>query len=111
MTLQMAPGGHWLGYVVAVVSGGFTVFTDRLKADLPLDAAYANELEVVDGRFTGELLGEIVDREAKARLLRSIATEQGLRGQHAVAPGRGDRVFFFSRWLTPRKSRSMPMSK
>ena len=78
-----------LGYVVAVVSGGFTVFTDRLKADLPLDAAYANELEVVDGRFTGELLGEIVDREAKARLLRSIATEQGVPIEQTVAVGDG----------------------
>jgi phosphoserine phosphatase len=78
-----------LGYVVAVVSGGFTVFTDRLKADLGLDAAHANELEVVDGRFTGEVVGEIVDREAKARLLREIAEAQGIPIEQTVAVGDG----------------------
>ena len=78
-----------LGYVVAVVSGGFTVFTDRLQADLGLDAAFANELEVVDGRFTGEVVGEIVDREAKARLLKAIAADQGVPIEQTVAVGDG----------------------
>ncbi|MEM9464028.1 MAG: phosphoserine phosphatase SerB [Actinomycetota bacterium] len=78
-----------LGYVVAVVSGGFTVFTDRLQADLGLDSAHANELEVVDGRFTGEVIGEIVDRDAKARLLREIAAHQGVPIEQTVAVGDG----------------------
>ncbi|MEM8708965.1 MAG: phosphoserine phosphatase SerB, partial [Actinomycetota bacterium] len=78
-----------LGYVTAVVSGGFTVFTDRLRDDLGLDAAHANELEVVDGRFTGEVVGRIVDREAKADLLRSIADHAGVPIEQTVAVGDG----------------------
>ena len=78
-----------LGYVVAVVSGGFTVFTDRLQADLGLDSAHANQLEVIDGVFTGEVVGEIVDRDAKARLLREIAEAQGIPIEQTVAVGDG----------------------
>ena len=80
---------HRLGYHVAVVSGGFTVFTDRLRADLGLDAAYANELEVVDGRFTGEVVGRIIDREAKADLLQTIANDAGIPIEQTVAVGDG----------------------
>lgn len=78
-----------LGYHVAVVSGGFTVFTDRLKADLDLDAAYANELEVVDGHFTGEVVGPVIDRDAKAALLETIATQAGIPMEQTVAVGDG----------------------
>lgn len=78
-----------LGYVVAVVSGGFTVFTDRLRDDLGLDAAFANELEVIDGRFTGNVVGEIVDRERKATLLGSIAADAGVPIEQTVAVGDG----------------------
>ena len=78
-----------LGYVVAVVSGGFTVFTERIQADLGFHSHHANELEVIDGRFTGEVVGEIVDREAKARLLRTIADEQGIPIEQTVAVGDG----------------------
>jgi phosphoserine phosphatase len=78
-----------LGYVVAVVSGGFTVFTDRLREDLGLDAAYANELEIVDGAFTGEVIGDIVDRDRKAALLREIANEAGVPIEQTVAVGDG----------------------
>ena len=56
-----------MGFSVAVVSGGFTVFTDRLKAELGLDHAHANTLEIVDGRLTGEVVGPIVDRAAQGR--------------------------------------------
>lgn len=78
-----------LGYVVAVVSGGFTVFTDRLRDDLGLDAAYANQLEIVDGCFTGEVIGDIVDRDRKAALLRDIADEAGVPIEQTVAVGDG----------------------
>ncbi|HEU4547563.1 MAG TPA: phosphoserine phosphatase SerB, partial [Microlunatus sp.] len=62
-----------MGFSVAVVSGGFTVFTDRLKAELGLDHAHANTLEIIDGRLTGEVVGPIVDRARKAELLAEIA--------------------------------------
>ncbi|MEQ8841703.1 MAG: phosphoserine phosphatase SerB [Acidimicrobiales bacterium] len=78
-----------LGYTVAIVSGGFTVFTDRLAEDLGIHHAHANELEIVDGKLTGELLGPIVDRERKAALLREIAAEGHVPLSQTVAVGDG----------------------
>ncbi|HEX8510013.1 MAG TPA: phosphoserine phosphatase SerB [Propionibacteriaceae bacterium] len=78
-----------LGYVVAVLSGGFTVFTDRLQADLSLDYAYANTLEVVDGLVTGEVLGPVLDRARKAELLREIAAAEDVPLSQTVAVGDG----------------------
>ena len=78
-----------MGFSVAVVSGGFTAFTDRLKTDLGLDHAYANTLEIVDGRLTGEVVGPVVDRARKAALLREIAAAEGILPSQAVAIGDG----------------------
>jgi len=78
-----------LGYTVAIVSGGFTAFTDRLRADLGIDHAFANELEIVDGRLTGKVLGPVVDRARKAELLRQIADEAGIPLAQTVAVGDG----------------------
>ncbi|NYE75235.1 phosphoserine phosphatase SerB [Microlunatus parietis] len=80
---------HRLGYAVAVVSGGFTQFTDGLKAELGLDHAFANTLEISDGVITGELLGPIVDRPEKARLLARIAELEGVPTSQTVAVGDG----------------------
>ncbi|MEK8170287.1 haloacid dehalogenase-like hydrolase [Streptomyces sp. M19] len=68
-----------LGYQVGVVSGGFTQVTDDLRERLGLDFASANTLEVVDGKLTGRVIGEVVDRAGKARLLRRFAAEAGCR--------------------------------
>jgi len=78
-----------LGYSVGIVSGGFTQFTDGLAAELELDHAEANVLEIVDGRLTGEVLGPVVDRERKAALLRSFARSEGVPLSQAVAVGDG----------------------
>ncbi|MEU6852111.1 phosphoserine phosphatase SerB [Actinacidiphila alni] len=78
-----------LGYQVGVVSGGFTQVTDDLKSRLGLDFAAANTLEVVDGRFTGKVIGPIVDRAGKARLLRSFAEQAGVPLSQTVAIGDG----------------------
>jgi len=67
-----------LGYAVGIVSGGFTSVTADLVDDLGLDHALANELEVVDGRLTGRLLGRVVDRARKAEALRDFAAAEGL---------------------------------
>lgn len=94
--LQLTPGARTfvatlrhLGFKIAIVSGGFTSVTERLKDELGLDYAYANTLEVVDGHFTGELTGPIVDRERKAELLRQIAAAEGLPTRQIVAVGDG----------------------
>ncbi|MEU6345593.1 phosphoserine phosphatase SerB [Streptomyces sp. NPDC046977] len=78
-----------LGYQVGVVSGGFTQVTDDLKERLGLDFAAANTLEIVDGRLTGRVVGEIVDRAGKARLLRRFAAEAGVPLDQTVAIGDG----------------------
>ena len=78
-----------LGFVVGIVSGGFTPFTDQLRVDLGLDHAYANTLEVRDGRLTGEVLGPVVDRARKAALLAEIAAREGVPLSQTVAVGDG----------------------
>ncbi|MEX1177044.1 MAG: phosphoserine phosphatase SerB, partial [Nitriliruptor sp.] len=78
-----------LGYTVAIVSGGFTAVVDRLAAELGIDHAVANELEVADGRLTGRLVGEIVDRAGKAAVLRRIAAAENIPLEQTVAVGDG----------------------
>jgi phosphoserine phosphatase len=78
-----------LGYRCGIVSGGFDVVTDRLKAELGFDFSLANRLEVSDGRLTGEVLDPIVDRAAKAAALRRFATEAGVPLAQTVAIGDG----------------------
>ncbi|MGP3972022.1 phosphoserine phosphatase SerB [Streptomyces sp. 6N223] len=78
-----------LGCQVGVVSGGFTQVTDALQEHLDLDFAAANTLEVVGGRLTGRVTGEIVDRAGKARLLRRFAAEAGVPLSRTVAIGDG----------------------
>jgi phosphoserine phosphatase len=78
-----------LGMTVGVVSGGFTVFTDRLKERLDLDHAEANELEIVNGALTGEIVGRVVDRKRKAEVLRELAEASGVPVEQSVAIGDG----------------------
>lgn len=74
---------------VGVVSGGFHEVVDLLAADLAVDYWRANRLEVVDDKLTGELLGEIVDAEAKAASLVEWARELSIPLEHTIAIGDG----------------------
>jgi len=94
--LELAPGARTLvrtlkrlGYRFAIVSGGFSAVTDRIAADLGIDYAAANELEIVAGRFTGRLLGPVVDRAGKAAALRDFARRCGVPLAATVAIGDG----------------------
>jgi phosphoserine phosphatase len=78
-----------LGYIVAVVSGGFDVIVDPIVADLGIDHAVANRLEVVDGRLTGGLVGPVLDRAGKARELRRIAELERIPLEQTIAIGDG----------------------
>lgn len=82
------------GYKVALVSGGFTYFTERLKEELDLDYAFGNELEIKDGRLTGRVRGRIIDAEEKARIIEEIAAREGISRENVVAVGDGanDRI-------------------
>ena len=94
--LVLTPGARTLirtlkrmGYRCGIVSGGFTQVTDHLVEMLDLDFAAANTLEIVDGRFTGRVVGEIVDRAGKARALARFAAEAGVPMSQTVAVGDG----------------------
>ncbi|HET8665789.1 MAG TPA: phosphoserine phosphatase SerB [Nocardioides sp.] len=94
--LVLAPGARTLvrilrrlGYRFALVSGGFSQITDRLAADLGIHYARANELEIVDGLLTGDIVGEVVDRAGKAKALRYFAEEVGVPVEQVVAIGDG----------------------
>jgi phosphoserine phosphatase len=95
-SLRLTPGARTfvrtlrrLGYHVGVVSGGFTVFTDRFVRELELDFAAANQLEIEDGVVTGRICGPIVDRAGKAEALRRFAAEYGVPLSQTVAVGDG----------------------
>jgi len=77
------------GYTIAIISGGFTYFGNRLKERLGIDYVYANELEIADGKLTGAVVGDIVDATRKAALLRQIAEGEHLSLQQVIAVGDG----------------------
>lgn len=94
--LQLNPGARTLvrtlrrlGYRFAIVSGGFSQITDRLAADLDIDFARANELEVVDGLLTGRIVGDVVDRAGKASALQEFAAQLGVPLEAVIAIGDG----------------------
>ena len=94
--VQLTPGARTLvrtlkrlGFTVAVVSGGFIEIVGPLAADLEIDHAHANRLEVREGRLTGRVVGAIVDRAGKAEALRGFAAEAGLPLSRTVAIGDG----------------------
>jgi len=78
-----------LGFTVALVSGGFIEIVSQIAQELEIDRAEANHLEIIDGKLTGNVIGEIVDRAGKARALHRFATEEGLPLSRTVAIGDG----------------------
>jgi phosphoserine phosphatase len=95
-SLNLTPGARTtvrtlkrLGFRCGVVSGGFTRVIRGLVDDLGLDFAAANELEVVDGKLTGRVVGDIVDRPGKATALRRFAATSGIPLAQCVAIGDG----------------------
>ena len=94
--LRLTPGARTLirtlrrlGYRCGIVSGGFTQFTDPLAADLGLDYAAANTLEIAGGKLTGQLTGPVIDRAGKAAALRQFAELAGVPLSQTVAVGDG----------------------
>jgi phosphoserine phosphatase len=78
-----------VGYKIALISGGFTYFTDVLKEQLGFDYAFANVLEIENGVLTGEVKGEIIDAEAKGRIIFKLAELERIRPENIVAVGDG----------------------
>ncbi len=78
-----------LGFRTAILSGGFDYFGACLQKRLGIDYVYANQLEIVDGKVTGRVVGDVVDGLRKAQLLRTLAEQQGLALEQVIAVGDG----------------------
>lgn len=94
--LKLNPGAETMlaelkkhGIRTLLVSGGFLFFTERLKPRLGLDYTHANTLEIIDGKLTGRMLGEILDAQGKADWLVKIRDELGLLPEQVIAMGDG----------------------
>jgi len=77
------------GLKTMLVSGGFTLYTERLKEKLDLDFAFANTLEIEQGKLTGKVLGDIVDAQGKADHLTWLAKETQAEPSQIIALGDG----------------------
>ncbi|OGV72695.1 MAG: phosphoserine phosphatase SerB [Methylophilales bacterium RIFCSPHIGHO2_02_FULL_57_10] len=94
--LQLNPGAEFMlaelkkhDIRTLLVSGGFTFFTERLKAGVGLDYTASNTLEIIDGKLTGKVLGTIVDAQGKADWLNHTREQLGLKKEQVVAIGDG----------------------
>jgi phosphoserine phosphatase len=94
--LHLSPGAETMlsavraaGLKTLLVSGGFTYFTDRMKARLQLDATHSNQLEIVDGKLTGRIAGDIVDADGKMRAVQRVCAELGVPTSRAIVMGDG----------------------
>ena len=77
------------GYRTAILSGGFQEVGERLRARLGIDVVHANRLATREGRFTGEVVGEVIDGPRKAALLRELVAREGLTLAQSIAVGDG----------------------
>ncbi|HEX3546044.1 MAG TPA: phosphoserine phosphatase SerB [Mycobacterium sp.] len=78
-----------LGFHCGIVSGGFRQVVEPLAHELKMDFVAANELEIVDGKLTGRVVGPIIDRPGKAKALRDFAAQAGVPMEQTVAVGDG----------------------
>ena len=86
---------------IAIASGGFTYFAEHLENMLGLDASFANQLEIQDGKLTGKVLGDVVDAQAKADSLNILSERYSISANQTVAMGDGanDLVMMASAYL------------
>jgi phosphoserine phosphatase len=94
--LRLSPGAEPMlaavkaaGLKTLLVSGGFTFFTDRMKSRLGLDYTHSNQLEVVDGKLTGRVVGGIVNADEKKHTVERVCAEMGITPQQAIVMGDG----------------------
>ena len=77
------------GFKTAILSGGFTYFRKYLQTRFDIDYVFANEMEIKDGKLTGNYVGEIVDGQKKAELLRNLAFKEDIHLEQVIAVGDG----------------------
>jgi phosphoserine phosphatase len=94
--LKLSPGAEIMlaaakaaGLKTLLVSGGFTFFTDRMKTRLGLDFTHSNQLEIVDGKLTGRVTGNIVDADEKKRMVEICCAKLNFSPKQAIVMGDG----------------------
>ncbi|HJU70640.1 MAG TPA: phosphoserine phosphatase SerB [Paucimonas sp.] len=94
--LKLSPGAEKMlaavqaaGLKTLLVSGGFTFFTDHMKTRLGLDYTHSNELEIIDGKLTGKVVGGIVDADEKKNTVERVCNELGISPKQAIVMGDG----------------------
>jgi phosphoserine phosphatase len=94
--IELTPGARTtirtlrrLGFHCGIVSGGFRQVIEPLAHELMMDFVAANELEIVDGKLTGRVVGNVIDRPGKAKALRDFAQQAGVPMEQTVAVGDG----------------------
>ena len=87
--IELLAGAHERGIYTLLVSGGFTFFTEKLRAQLGFKQTQANTLEIIDGKLTGKVLGDIVDGAAKAAHLDAACSRLGCTKANAITMGDG----------------------
>ncbi|WP_076591626.1 phosphoserine phosphatase SerB [Herminiimonas arsenitoxidans] len=94
--LGLSPGAERMltaiqaaGMKTLLVSGGFTFFTDMMKQRLNLDYTHSNQLEIIDGKLTGRVIGDIVDGEEKKLTVERVCKELGISPKQAIVMGDG----------------------
>ena len=78
-----------LGYKTAILSGGFNYFGNKLREKLGFDYVYANELDIENGVVTGKVVGQVVNGNRKAELLKDIALRENIALEQVIAVGDG----------------------
>jgi phosphoserine phosphatase len=78
-----------LGYKLGIISGGFDYFGKYFQTKLGLDYVFANQLEIIDGKLTGRLKGDIIDGPKKAELLKTLAMVENINLEQTIAVGDG----------------------
>jgi phosphoserine phosphatase len=91
---ELLAGVHERGIYTLLVSGGFTFFTEKLAQQFGLKQTQANTLEIINGKLTGKILGEIVDGVAKAAYLDSACLALGCTKANALTIGDGANDLF-----------------
>jgi phosphoserine phosphatase len=88
-TTELLSGAHARGIYTLLVSGGFTFFTEKLRQQFGLKQTQANTLEIIDGKLTGQVLGDIVDGAAKAAYLDQACSTLGCSKINSITMGDG----------------------
>ena len=87
--VELLAGANERGLYTLLVSGGFTFFTEKLREQLGFKQTQANTLEIIDGKLTGKVLGDIVDGAAKAAHLDAACARLGCTKANAITMGDG----------------------